>query len=301
MQEERMMILEMLKEGKITSEEALKLMDALEDEPIFEEKESKREKDFKSAFDALEDIGSDIEGALSKMFDGLKDFNPQFGFKSNYESITTNLDMDISDMESPSLNFRGVNDSITIRPIEGNTLFIKVTCHYRTVLLSANEPYFDFTREGNTIVFNPKYKNNISIKLNISLPEKHYDEITLKTSNGKIDLRDINSRTIVCKTSNGKIIFSGRDFERTEEIKLVTSNASISSELKNMNKEVTLDLETSIGNIDLGLPNLVYKTNKQVNLGLKKIVAHSLNYDINSDHLKFTGVTENASIKINSL
>lgn len=409
MKEERMMILAMLEEGKITSEEAIKLIDALEEGIIFKElendekikdskndghKNNKKEKDFKFKFNSLEDIGSDIGNALSNMFNGLRDFNPSFGFKSNYETITTDLDMDISEMENPSLSFRAINDSITLRPTNKDKLSIKVICQYKHGLLSENEPYFDFIKEGNSIIFNPKYNSNISIKLNVSLPKKHYDEIILKSTNGKIDIeelyanslnsltsnssidllesnimkidltskngrieirdtnsnsieahttnsniflmnttaQDINARTangkvqandihgenIMCKTSNapievknisfhniqlissnGKIISSEMNLDKAKEIKLMTSNASITSDLQNVNKNIIFDLETSMGSIGLGMPDLIYTTNKQVNLGLKKIIAHSANYNISEDHLKFIASTANGSIKIN--
>lgn len=404
MKEERMMILSMLEEGKITSEEAIELMDALEDGFVVEEVEKtqdkkernygeKKERNFRSKFNTLEDIGSDIGNALSNMFEGLKDISTSFGFKYNYETITTDLDMDISDITNPSLDLRAINDSITIRPTNKDKLFIKVVCQYKNGLLSNNEPYFDFVKNNNCIVFNPKYNSNISIKLDVSLPETHYDKVILnstngkidikelssnslqcltsnssidivdsnvmkidlttkngrieikdtnsddikayttnssiflmnvnskdidiKTANGKVNINDINGKKIICKTSNasievkdlsfntiklttsnGKIMCSDMDLNKAQEIKLMTSNSSITSEVNGIQNDVYFDLETSMGSINLDLPDLIYTTNKQVDLGLKKIVAHSLNYDINNDHLKFIASTSNGSIKI---
>ena len=181
MKEERMMILTMLEEGKITSEEAIKLMEALEEGVIFEKvedekeeheeedtkKDHKKEKDFRSTFNTLEDIGSDIGNALSSLFDGLKDFSPNFGLKYDYETIRTTLDMDISDIENPNLIFKAINDSIIIKPTDGDKILIEVICQYKNGLFQKDEAYFDFIKDGDNIIFNPKFTSNISIRLNV--------------------------------------------------------------------------------------------------------------------------------------
>lgn len=382
MKEEKIMILTMLEEGKITSEEAIKLLEALEDEDYEKQGSSdefKKEKEdkynFKETFDQLEDIGSDIGNAISTVFDGLMDFGSSFTMKNNYQTVTDNLDMDLSGIESPSLDLKAVNGEINLRPTDGEVLYVKATCQYKKGLLTEDEAYFTFNQVGDKIVFSPKYSSNISIKLDLSIPEKSYNEVVLNTSNGKIyihglkaktlrshtsnsaieiedgniefidlttkngkieikdtdsqviksnttnstiNLENINSNKIACKTSNsqiqaklidakdisltssnGKIFLGQVNISNAENIDLITSNNSIICDLHDINKETIFDLETSMGNIDLGLQNLIYTTNKQVNLGLKKIVANTLAYDINKDHLKFKASTSNGSIKIN--
>lgn len=400
-----MMILSMLEEGKITSEEAIKLLEALEDVEVSREtdgikEESQRFEEKKESktiskpiFNSLEDISSDIGNALSNMFDGLKDIGNSFNFRGNYETITSDLDMDLSNIENPSLDLRAINGSIRLRPKDGNKIFIKSTCQYKNGLISPNEPYFDFYMDGNRIVFNPKYNSSISIKLDVSLPEKYYDEIILNSSNGKIDIQelnvdtlrcmttnssidivevnskeidlttkngriecrdtdsnllktvttnsniflmninskeidvktanakicinDIDARNIICKTSNssieaeniscdlvhlitsnGKIICDNIDVDRVKDVKLITSNASINSEIYESTRDCYFDLETSMGSISLEIPNLVYKLNKQANLGFRKIVAHTTSFDEEKEHLKFIASTSNGSIKI---
>lgn len=403
MKEEKLMILSMLEEGKITSEEAIELLEALEDVEIssehkaFTEEDSqdtiKEENISKSKFNSLEDIGSDITSALSNMFSGLKDIGNSFNFRGNYETITTDLDMDLSNIENPSLDLRAINGNIRLRPKDGNKIFIKSTCQYKNGLILQDEPYFDFYMDGNKVVFNPKYNSSISIKLDVFLPEKSYDEIILNSSNGKIDIQELNVDTlrclttnssidiaevngkkidlttkngriegrgtssdiinatttnsniflndihcseidaktanakigindidagkIICKTSNasieanditcdtihlttsnGKVTCDDIDMNRVKEIKLITSNGSINSEIYEANKDSYFDLETSMGSITLDVPDLVYKLNRQANLGFKKIVAHTINFDENRDHLKFIASTSNGSIKI---
>lgn len=363
MKEEKKMILKMLEEGKISSEEAIKLLDALDDGSSQDEDKwdkSKKEKQdsykLKETFETLEEIGSDIGNALSDVFDGIVDFGSSFTMKSNYESITNKLEMDLSEIESPTLDLKAVNGHINLRPIEGETLYIKVSTEYKKGLLSENETYFDFDREDEKIIFSPSYNNNISIKLDVSLPERHYKEILLNTSNGKIEILDaksdvirsytknasislkgidsedidlktsnssillddirteelscmtsnspveaslIDARDISLASSNGRISLAEVNIYRAENIRLKTSNSSIVADLHDINKEAVFDLETSMGNIELNLESLIYMTNKHVNLGPKKIVAHTLGYKEDKDHLNFKAHTSNAAIKIN--
>ncbi len=402
MKEEKMMILTMLEEGKITSEEAIKLMEALEDVEMtkdYDEKSQMENEKFqdkgysKPLFNTLEDIGSDIGNVLSNMFDGLKELGNSFGFKHSYETITTDLDLDLSTIENPSLELKAINGSIGMRPTDMDKLFIKVTCQYKNGLFSLDEPYFDFYVKDNKVVFNPKYNNNISIKLDVLLPKKHYEEIVLDSTNGKIGIWDLNVDTLNCittnssidivdinakeidlatkngriecrdtssniikanttnsniflmnieckeidvrtanakiilndidgerigcktsngsievediscdiihlNTSNGRIICNEIDTNKIKDIRLITSNSSINFRLPNSSRDTYFDLETSMGNINLEIPNLIYKTNRQVNLGLKNIVAHSVDFDENKDHLRFIASTSNGSIKI---
>ena len=419
MKEEKMMILSMLEEGKITSEEAIKLLEALEEIDIprdannfaneNSQKNTNQEKDPILNLNSLDDLGSDIRDAVSKIdvrevksdinialsnvLSGLRNIGNSFASKSTYETITTKLDLDLNDIENPSLELHAINDSIRLRPTDEDKLLIKVTCQYKNGVFSPNDSYFTFIADGDKISFMPKYHSNISIKLDVLMPEKHYNEILLNSTNGKIDIRELNVDTlrcittnssidvvdvsskeidvttkngriecrdinsdiinatttnsnifindthcteidaktanakiaindidagkITCKnsnasieanditcdtihliTSNGKITCDEIDMDRIKEIKLITSNGSISSEIYDANKESYFDLETSMGSIILDVPNLIYKTNKQANLGLKKIEAHSANYDDNIDHLKFFASTSNGSIKI---
>ena len=400
MKEEKTMILKMLEEGKITSDEAIKLLEALEEKEDFQHKKSKSSRsdqykdEEKNIFDDLEDLGSDIGNTLFDIFDGLKDFSTSLGFKNNYDTTTTELEMDLNSMENPSLDLRAINGDINLISTDEDALLIKVICQYKKGLLIANEPYFDFTNVDGKIIFNPKYNSNISITLEISIPEKFYNQVKLNTTNGKIYIKGLNSRSVKCETSNshieveggnidlidltskngkimikdinskdiqtyttnasieirstnsesidaktgngnivlnnikgvdincktssspielseieselislisssGKILLSDINTNNTKNINLTTSNGSIICEMFNLNKEATFDLETSMGNINLNLPDLIYTTNKQVNLGLKKIIAHSIDYDLNRDHLKFVASTSNGSININ--
>ena len=65
-----------------------------------------------------------------------------------------------------------------------------------------------------------------------------------------------------------------------------------------LNKTSYFDLETSLGSIDLDLPDLVYKVNRQVTIRHEKIVAHSANFDEEKEYFVLKASTSNGSIKI---
>jgi DUF4097 and DUF4098 domain-containing protein YvlB len=423
MREEKMMILSMLEEGKITSEEAVKLMEALEetdtfsdDTPIEEKKDklinmdktmekvkemekvikdqSKKVEAFGSDIGSkVENISSDIGNKISNMLDSLKDIGSSSSFTSNYETINTTLEKDISHIENPIINFKGINGSIIVNSWDQENLLIKVTCQYKYGNLREDDTFYNFYEEGNKIVFNPNFSSNISIRLEAYLPEKKYEEISLATSNGRIDIDDFSLNTLKCNTSNssigisdiyandislttkngkinikdvsspnikanstnstinlkdvnskfleastlngriimkdvvsssiigstsnssidvndisceilnlttsnGKITCDDIDEEKIKEVKLITSNSSINSNIGEIEKNSYFDLETSLGSINLEVPNLVYKVNKQARLGLRKVIAHSIDYKEEENHLMFIASTSNGSIKI---
>lgn len=203
MREEKMMILSMLEEGKITSEEAVKLMEALEevvtfsdDTPIEEKKDKlinmdktmekvkEMEKVIKEqgkkveAFGSdigskVENISSDIGNKISNMLDNLKDIGGSSSFTSNYETINTTLEKDISHIENPIINFKGINGNIIANSWDQENLLIKVTCQYKYGNLNEDDTFYNFYEEGNKIVFNPNFSSNISIRLEAYLPEKN--------------------------------------------------------------------------------------------------------------------------------
>lgn len=295
MKEEKMMILSMLEEGKITAEDAIKLMEALEDMEIPKNHnknneetydDSQEEKSSKPIFNTLGDIGSDISNVLSSMFDGLKDVGNSFIFRNNYETITTDLNLDISDMNFPKLDLKAVNGSILLKPTVNNILFIKVTCQYKKGLFSPDEPYFDFSANENIITFNPKYNSNISIKLDVSLPRKHYDEIILNSSNGKIDIQELNTNILKCITTNSSINIVNLN---SKEIDLTTKNGKI--QCKDISSDIikTITTNSSIFLTDLRSLEMEAKTaNGKIivnNIDGEKIILKTSNALIETENI----------------
>lgn len=249
MKEERMMILTMLEEGKISSEEALKLLDAIDDVPeddlerefiITDEDESKEEKkmNFEKTMEKVEktlkeqgkkvgDFGADLGNKISELFSGIKDRNYSVNFWGSYETISNTLEKDISHIDEPILDLRSVNGSISLKTWEKQSLLLKVICNYKKGVLDENDTFYDFYEEDNKIIFRPNFTSNIGIKLEVYVPKKKYDNIILNTSNSKIEVREVNLNSLICDTTNSNITVSnivGND------VKLATKNGRISIE-----------------------------------------------------------------------
>lgn len=136
--------------------------------------------------------------------------------------------------------------------------------------------------------------NNGKITLNHIITE----DISATTTNSIINGEDIDGEYIMFTTSNGKIIVKDIISDRVKSIKLYTSNASIDAEIGSIKKDCCFDLQTSMGNISLGIPNLVYKVNEQGNSGTGKVIAHSTGFNKNKDHFELIASTSRGSIKL---
>ena len=339
MKEERLLILSMLKEGKINVEEATELLAALENnnsDSNTKDKDFKDDKHKRLSNMTFEEIGSDIGNAISNMFDGLKDMSGSFGFNFNSETITFDLDEDLSSIENPILDLKSVNGSINLNKWQKDNISIKVTCEYKNSLLDNNKDFYKFYLEGDKVVFTPNFNKDISIKLDVFLPNKVYKEIILNTTNGKIQIQDIISNKLNCittngaininrikgeeiylstkngriealaisakvidlSTSNGRIICNHADINEATNVRLSTSNGSITSNLNGLVKGAYFDLDTFMGSVNLELPDMISVNREQGFSGNKRIIAHNPNYDESGNNLQYNASTSNGSIRI---
>lgn len=409
MKEEKMMILSMLEEGKITSEEAIKLLEALEENENFidyeeptdnmpnTDKTRKKlleiEKNIKEQGKRVESISTDLGNKITNLVNSIIDKSSSFNLGASYEILNTKLEEDLTDIENPIIELESINGNIDVRKWNKDKLSLDITVKFRNKDYDKDDEFYNFYEEGNVFRFVPINKDNIMISLDVNLPDKYYEKINLKTTNGRIQiinfeldsiscntsngsistmditsknmdlctsngkinlsnitspiinasstnsritLKDIQSKNIVVSTFNGRITFQNissnnisgttsnssielysansnkinlntsngriicRDIysENINEIDLSTSNSSIDIELKDLNKPGYFDLETSIGGISLEIPDLIYNVNRQVKLGTRKIIAHSVQFSEEKEHFKLKASTSNGSINI---
>lgn len=345
MKEERLLILSMLKDGKITVQEATDLLEALENNDANTDKDytKKKEQSFKDdkhkklSHMTFEEIGSDIGNAVSNMIDGLRDIGGSIGLNFNTETIQLDLEEDLVNIEHPILDLKVINGSIVLNKWEKDTISIKATCQYKNGLLDNNPDFYKFYIEEDKIVFAPTYNKDISIKLDVFVPNKEYKEILLNTNNGKINIQDINVNNLNCvttngsiysskinsdkiylytnnakieaidisseiidlSTSNGRIVCNHVDINRASNVRLSTSNGSITSNLNGLTKGTYFDLDTSMGGVNIDLPNMIFMNKDQGFTGSKRTIAHNSNYDASNENVQYNATTSNGSIKIN--
>lgn len=339
MKEERLLILSMLKEGKISVDEATALLEALESksgDSSSKDKDFKEDKNKRLSHMTFEEIGSDIGNAISNMFDSLKDMGSNLGINLNSETIVLDLEEDLSQVENPILDFKSINGSITLNKWQKDNVSIKVTCEYKNGLLDNNEEFYKFYLEDDRLVFTPILNKDISIKLDVFLPNKDYKEIVLNTTNGRIQMQDINAdklnaittngaitvtrvkgekiylstkngriealglsgEIVDLSTSNGRIVCNHLDINKATNVNLSTSNGSITSNLGDLTKGAAFDLDTSMGSVTLEYPDMIFINKEQGLSGNRRTLAHNPNYDEDGDNLQYNASTSNGSIRI---
>ena len=244
MKEERMMILSMLKEGKINSEEAVKLLEALGDtEDDIEDKKSEKDKfidmdktkekmgEFgevvKEQGKKVGDIGVDLGNKIAKAFTNIKDDINLDGFLGNSETINTKAVKNISHIENPIIDLKSINGSIILENWDEEDMLIEINCKYKDDLLSSGEEFYEFYETENKIIFKPKFESKIMMNLKVYLPDRPYEEICLNTSNGELRIDDFNVDNLILNTTNAAITVNDI---LAHEINMNTKNGKFSLE-----------------------------------------------------------------------
>lgn len=289
MNEEKIMILQMLQDGKITPEEAIELLEAL-DQPDFEipEYEGDYSSDGKTRFTnkSLEEIGSDIGNAFGNLFTNLKDIGSNIGINTLTEKLEIDLEKDISNMVDPIMDLKSVNGYIKVRKHEGDHIKIHLYCNYKEASLSAKGDFYKFNTEGNKVVFYPLYNSDIAINLDVLVPDRLYHEINLETSNGTITVDKLNVNKLQVETKNNSIKLSSI---KAENMKLSTMNGRIEGTSLKSN-----DIEAITTNSGIYFEDIV----------TDKVNAHTANGKIrlkNVDSNRITAKTSNSTIESENL
>ncbi|RWZ55055.1 hypothetical protein EQV77_12815 [Halobacillus fulvus] len=215
MNEERMKILKMIEEGKITAEEGAKLLGAVSDE-----QETTSEK--KAA-------GSTSKYGIKNFFDDAvekiknSDFDLSFGEYKEFDHHT-----DLSPDSFKDLDIFIANGSLTLNVWDGD--YAKADYHVKVYQVETEEEareqflsdhQFDI-KEGLLRLASPSKKVKTNVELTI--PEQNYDFLKAKLSNGVIHVDHLNSQHTKFKTSNGKVHIAGI---KGETCKIETGNGAV--------------------------------------------------------------------------
>ena len=246
MNDERLMILKILEEGKISSKEAIDLIDALEDGKNKSKTDPNININSKKITETLESFGNTFTSAMLNIVDGVKNIDLSNFISQNYETDTRNLTEDISQIENPILDISSTNGYVSIDTVEGSNLMAKLEFQYNPEKVANVDTLYNFEIEDNIIKLNPNpdYKSPLRINMNILLPRKQYESLKIKTQNSYISLKKkIDAEGVKLLTQNGKI-----DLEDviSKEITVNSSNGAISAERIGSSK---LDIITTNGKV----------------------------------------------------
>lgn len=221
----------------------------------------------------------------------------------NYDKIfllTSNGRIETSDANTNELILDTNNGSIKIQDIDSNRIIactnngsinIEATCSKRIELDTSN---------AIINVQDTSCENIIATTKNgrISIMDVQSKEISLTSSNASLRVEDSIASSIFTKTSNGSIKIYDIETSSLNRVEAYTSNNSIEINIDAHHKAYNLDAQTSMGRIDIEIPNLIYDLNKQHSPGKQKILAHSANNTEAENQVNIIASTSNGSIRI---
>lgn len=325
--EERLLILKMLEENKISSEEAAKLLAALEDKTEQEfadnnkrnqkangfteeaakvrEKVNEWKKGFKNNYNQADfdnmiddfankaekfgkNVASTTFGLVDKVIDYVGSFVDTNSFNVFGGLQTVQKNFEVYPAENAVLEIAGVNGAISIK----KHLDPKVVIVSR---IRSSVP------NGDGIVTFSDDPNNISIKVNstafnvsvsheIFIPEMKFKEIKIQNSNGKIYIEDSQSEEIVATTKNAHIELMGVN---SDKVSVNTKNGRIQLSYIIGDK---IDINTSNAVIDI--KHIKARDVNAVTINGRITIENAQNVDGENDmdmYLK----TSNGGIKVN--
>jgi DUF4097 and DUF4098 domain-containing protein YvlB len=294
MNEEKIMILKMLEEGKITSEEAAKLLDALKDESQTERRTNKADQKWAKDIEEKEDrlgknmdswtkdfgkkvevLSKDLEPKLQKVAQNVLDktailadkvsktlSDPElaykFGIKPRKEM---ELEISVDETNNNQLSLNGKNGTVNIRGYNGDKLITKVN-----YIAKIENPNIELMNNDCCYALNYDEADFESVGIEAFVPETFFEKMKIDTTNGKIYIDTIKTKAIKSFTTNGRIDL--RNIE-ADTVEAETSNGKVYIDQIEAN---LLQLETSNGIIDT----------KQVNVERLELITSnaSIAYDI---------------------
>lgn len=328
MSEERKMILKMLEEGKINSEEAAKLLEALNenDEPNFEKSNSNNysksknfqdeihkfrdrlndwKKDFKSSynqkdFDKIvddfnnkaENFGKNIASTTVNIVDRMVDFVGSFVDTNTFNSFS-GYNAKIKKLNFPysenlTLDVIGINGSIIVKTHADDE--IKINSKIRSSNASENIVVLEENGDEKKVKFDNPENLSLSISHEVFIPEKKIKNLTISTTNGKIYIEDVKSELIETTTSNSNIELMGTN---SEKLNLSTKNAKLQISYV-ISKKINIDANNALIDIKHLKTEAINAITANGRINLENVQ----NYE-DSNNINISFRTKNGNIKVN--
>lgn len=254
--EERKRILKMIEEGKLSAEEALPLLEALElDSKKIEEKEEMivneistyvnwNEETDQSKGKTYKTVKTSVLDFLDQAVKKIKDFDLDFNFGS---SVSVSHIFQHSDVYLTDVDIDVANGSIQMIP--WNKRDVRVECEAKVYQVQSEEEARRsflqdvlFSIEGGKLKYSVQ-KKKMKVDAKIYVPEAQYDRITIRLFNGRIDGEGLRVKEFKAKTANGKITVNRFD---TQKFEVETANGHITA---NQLRSKKVEAETINGTI----------------------------------------------------
>ncbi|MFE8696546.1 DUF4097 domain-containing protein [Cytobacillus sp. FJAT-53684] len=219
MQEERKRILKMVEEGKLTVDEALLLMEGLDQSNKAAEKkkeelvqelsttvkfeEAKIEDPFNYKFQSAKDKIIDF---VDQAYKKIKDFDLDFNFGKSIEisHIFQQADVSLKDVDIDL-----ANGAVKLLPWEQKD--VRIECHAKVYRVETQDEArrkflneVTFGIDGQKLRFATQQKW-MKVEATIYIPQTDYENIKIRMFNGSIESSNLTVENYKAKTANGKI------------------------------------------------------------------------------------------------
>ncbi|MDQ2087669.1 DUF4097 family beta strand repeat-containing protein [Herbivorax sp. ANBcel31] len=325
--EEKMYILKMLEEGKISSEEAARLIEAIEPSS------KKTESDVNGRRDKKANFNEEVSKVKDKLNDWKKEFKKNYDQKDFDKAVdefavkmekfgkgVAHTTMGVADKivdfvgsvvdtnafnvfgnyksVSKSFEIENANENMEIE-VEGINGHILVKKHVdniikiRTVIKSPQDnadEILNFSQNDNLVVAKYNKIGNISVSHEIFLPAVKFKNISLVTKNGKIYVEDALAENFKTSTSSSSIDLMGVTSD-----KLSVSNKSGKIQFGYI---IGKDIDVSADNSVIDIKHI--KTEK-MNAATKngKVLVENIHHYEDSSNIDMHLNTVNSGIKVN--
>jgi DUF4097 and DUF4098 domain-containing protein YvlB len=326
--EERLLILKMLEQGKITSDEAAKLLEALGSS----DSAAKSQNEGAPKHQKQPNFYDEVEKARQKLNEWKKDFNKKYNEKdfdrtveefsekaerigktvaaTTFGLVDKMVDFVGSFVDTTAFNIFGsykteertFESAITEGAdlfIEGSNGSILVKKHLDDKIIikskvrspQNNADEILAYEEGNSKVsLKLSNKDNVSVSHEVFLPVVKFNNVKFENSNGKIYVEDCNSSSFECTTKNGAIDLMGVN---SDKISVSTRNARVQ-----IGYVIGRTIEINTYNSLIEMKNVKSETVKASTTNGRLFVENVQTYE-NCDETNLLLKTSNAGIKVN--
>ena len=246
MSEERRKVLDMLSEGKVTVEEAERLLEALQDT----HRETRKGRGIGALQDTLEGLGEEIEKGLEKGLKGLEEslsgWSESEDSERDKDGKTSMRDDTFAVGDNPRLVVRGFNGRIRVHAGESGSIRVQAR------LKKPRGIKYSAVQEGDLVTVEAKDQQSEGFLhgfsrqhsgANIEVTVPIATSVDLATSNGPVELQGTEGGGTV-QTKNGPIRvenFKGDLNATTKNAPITVKTFSGSAELYSLNSRVSIE------------------------------------------------------------
>ncbi|MYK38759.1 MAG: DUF4097 family beta strand repeat protein [Gemmatimonadetes bacterium] len=246
MSEERRKVLDMLSEGKVTVEEAERLLEALQDT----HRETRKGRGIGALQDTLEGLGEEIEKGLEKGLKGLEEslsgWSESEDSERDKDGKTSMRDDTFAVGDNPRLVVRGFNGRIRVHAGEPGSIRVQAR------LKKPRGIKYSAVQEGDLVTVEAKDQQSEGFLhgfsrqhsgANIEVTVPIATSVDLATSNGPVELQGTEGGGTV-QTKNGPIRvenFKGDLNATTKNAPITVKTFSGSAELYSLNSRVSIE------------------------------------------------------------